>query len=148
MFGPEFENIKEYKPYINKLEISEEIIDNEVDKLENKQLKPEITEIKKDEKLLVEEKEEPIKEIKEKIIQTELTKQEIEEIKKPISIQMFGPEFENIKEYKPYINKLEISENIIDNEVDKLLENKQNKPEIKDKLIEKKDKRMLGNNFG
>ena len=95
------------------------LINNEVDKLENKQLKPEITEIKKDEKLLVEEKEEPIKEIKEKIIQTELTKQEIEEIKKPISIQMFGPEFENIKEYKPYINKLEISEEIIDNEVDK-----------------------------
>ena len=49
---------------------------------------------------------------------------------------MFGPEFENIKEYKPYINKLEISEDIIDNEVDKLFENKQNKPEIK--LYEKK----------
>ena len=137
MFGPEFENIKEYKPYINKLEISEDIIDNEVDKLENKQLKPEITEIKKDEKLLVEEKEESTKEIKEKIIQTELTKQEIEDIKKPISIKMFGPEFENIKEYKPYISKLEISEDIIDNEVDKLFKNKQNKPEIKDKVIEK-----------
>ena len=52
---------------------------------------------------------------------------------------MFGPEFENIKEYKPYINKLEISEEIIDNKVDKLLENKQNKPEIKDKLIEIKE---------
>ena len=92
MFGPEFENIKEYKPYINKLEISEDIIDNEVDKLENKQNKPEITEIKKDEKLLIEEKDESTKEIKEKIIQTELTKQEIEDIKKPISIKMFGPE--------------------------------------------------------
>ena len=59
MFGPEFENIKEYKPYISKLEISEDIIDNEVDKLfENKQNKPEITEIKKDEKLLIKEKDE------------------------------------------------------------------------------------------
>ena len=59
-----------------------------------------------------------LKEIKEKIIQTELTKEEIEEIKKPISIKMFGPEFESNKEYKPYINKLEISEEIIDNEVE------------------------------
>ena len=107
MFGPEFENIKEYKPYINKLEISEDIIDNEVDKLfENKQNKPEITEIKKDEKLLIKEKDESTKEIKEKIIQTELTKQEIEDIKKPIIInKMFGPEFEINKEYKPYISK-------------------------------------------
>ena len=50
---------------------------------------------------------------------------------------MFGPEFEINKEYKPYISKLEISEDIIDNEVDKLFENKQNKPEIKDKVIGK-----------
>ena len=68
--------------------------------------------------------------------------QEIEDIKKPISIKMFGPEFENIKEYKPYVSKLEISEDIIDNEVDKL-ENKQNKPEIKlsDKVIEKEEEK-------
>ena len=55
---------------------------------------------------------------------------------------MFGPEFENIKEYKPYISKLEISEDIIDNEVDKLFENKQNKPEIKDKVIEKEKNQL------
>ena len=66
MFGPQFATNKKYKPYINILEISENIIDNEVDKLlENKQNKPEIKEIKKDEKSLIEEKEESIKEIKE-----------------------------------------------------------------------------------
>ena len=137
MFGPEFENIKEYKPYENKLEISENIIDNEVDKLfENKQNKPEIKSSDKH----IEKSEEPIIKIKEPIIEKKEIKSEIEEIKKPISIKMFGPEFENIKEYKPYINKLEISEEIIDNEVDKL-ENKQLKPEIKlsDKIIEKEE---------
>ena len=39
--------------------------------------------------------------------------------------------FLNNPEAKPYVSKLEISEDIIDNEVDKLFENKQNKPKIK-----------------
>ena len=129
MFGPEFENIKEYKPYDIKpeSEIKQEIIDNEVDKLfENKQVKPEIKDKlikKKDKEPIIEIKEEPIIESKEEPIIEKEEKSIIEkesEIKKPISITMFGPEFESNKEYKPYENKLEISEDIIDNEVDKL----------------------------
>jgi len=56
MCGPEFENIKKYKTYDNKLEINEDIIINEVDKLEKIQNKSKIKSEEKKTEILDKEK--------------------------------------------------------------------------------------------
>ncbi len=49
---------------------------------------------------------------------------------------MFDAEYEIIKEYKPYESEIKESKNILDNEVEKLINDKHNKPTEKEKVKE------------
>ena len=168
MFGPEYEIIKEYKPNESEIIESKNILDNEVEKLINdKHNKPtEKEEVKEDiikDIIKPEERPEDIKEYKESEIKDETdklidskdnkpsSKEELERkedkkdyVKKPTIInKMFGTEFEFIKEYKPYESKSEIIENIINNDVEELIDVKQNKPIIKpEEKLEKETKKI------
>ena len=74
----------------------------------------------------------------------EQTKERVKEIKpetiiKPIiTNKMFGPEYEYIKEYKPFEIQSQIKEKSIKDDIEKLIEKSLNKPLISNKLIEKK----------
>ncbi len=127
-------------------------MENEVDKLINdKHNKPTEKEEVKEEIIKLEERAEDIKEYKESEIKEETdklinskdnkpsSKEELERkedkkdyIKKPTIInKTFGIGFKFIKIYKPYESKSEINENLINNDVEKLIDMKQNKPIIK-----------------
>ena len=48
---------------------------------------------------------------------------------------MFGPEYEYIKEYKPFEIQSQIKEKSIKDDIEKLIEKSLNKPLISNKLI-------------
>ena len=148
MFGTEFEFIKEYKPYESKSEIIENIINNDVEELiDVKQNKPIIKpeeKLEKETKKIKKKEKQPIKEIKEEsTIKEELSKEikekpdklskELkEDINRLINInKMYGPEYEIIKEYEPYVKESKEIENILDNNIEELIDIKYNKPIIK-----------------
>ena len=88
MFGPEYEYIKEYKPFEIQSQIKEKSIKDDIEKLIEKSLNKPLISNK-----LIEKKKDNIKESKEVI-------KEIKPVKPINTIKMFGSEFENIKEYK------------------------------------------------
>ena len=109
MFGSEYEYIKEYKPTESEIIETKQLKENVIDELlDSKQNKP----IIKDKKL--ENKEESIKEIKQdkKLIN---------------SNKLYGAEFENIKEYKPFEGELKGIKDIEDNIPEKTVDIKLNK---------------------
>lgn len=123
MYGPEYEIIKEYEPYVKESKEIENILDNNIEELiDIKYNKPEKStkdKISKDKEEIKEKKEENLKKLK---------------ALKPINtIKMFGSEYEYIKEYKPTESEIIETKQLKENVIDELLDSKQNKPIIKDK---------------